>query len=81
MAPISETLMRKGTLLLAIVFAFSAATAASAAKKMKAAPPDPAVQAQKNSQAFFEDLFHPWASSAAMPQKPKHHKMKAKKKT
>ena len=65
--------MRKGTILLAIVFAFSAATAASAAKKM--AKPDPAIQAQKDSQALFFDAFHPWAPTATM-----QHVKKGKKK-
>ena len=53
--------MRKGALLLALVFAVGATTTASAAKKM--AKPDPAIQAQKDSAAFFGDAFHPWAPS------------------
>jgi hypothetical protein len=65
--------MRKGTILLAIVFTFSAVSAASAAKRAKVMK-DPAVQAQNDSWALFNDAFHPWAPSAAMPHKVAHHK-------
>jgi hypothetical protein len=69
--------MRKGALLLALVFAVAAVTTADAAKKKAAkAAPDPAVQAQKDSAAFFGDMFHPWAPSATM----KATKAKGKKK-
>jgi hypothetical protein len=67
-----ENPMRKGALLLALAFAVGLTTSASAAKKMA----DPAVQAQKDSMAFWNDAFHPWAPSATMS-KPKG---KAKKK-
>jgi hypothetical protein len=72
--------MRKGTLLLAIVFAFSAATAASAAKRTKMVK-DPAAQAQTDSWALFTDAFHPWSPSTAMPHKVAHHKKGKMKKT
>jgi hypothetical protein len=66
--------MRKGALLLALVFAVSASafTPASAAKKM--AKPDPAIEAQKNSAAFFQDAFHPWEPTASMKTKGKKKK-------
>jgi len=70
-----ETHMRKGALLLALAFAVAAATSASAAKKPKA---DPAVQAQQDSAAFFSDLFHPWAPTAAMSTPSKGKKKKSK---
>ena len=55
--------MRKGALLLALALAASIPTAASAAKKMA----DPAIQAQKDSAAFFNDAMHPWAISTPAP--------------
>ena len=67
--------MRKGTLLLALAFAVAASTAAMAAKK-PAKSVDPAVAAQKDSAALFDDAFHPWAPSATM----KTMKVKGKKK-
>jgi hypothetical protein len=71
--------MRKGALLLlAFVFALAATTAADAgrAKRAAAPPPDPAVEAQKNSAAFISDLFRPWDPQAKMkePAKPKAKK-------
>jgi hypothetical protein len=69
--------MRKGALLLALVFAVAATTSADAAKKKAKVMQDPAVQAQKDSAAFFGDLFHPWAPTATMSTpKMKHHKKK-----
>lgn len=65
--------MRKGALLLALAFAVGVTTSASAAKKM--AKPDPAVQAQKDSAAFFEDAFHPWAPTASKPKGKRKGKM------
>ena len=70
-----ETHMRKGALLLALAFAVSATVSASAARKPKA---DPAVQAQNDSAAFFNDAFHPWAPSAAMSKSSKGKKKKSK---
>ena len=65
--------MRKGALLLALVFAVSAPTAAFAAKKRMAKPADPAVMAQKQSAAFMQDAMHqfvvPFESMSAPPQK------------
>ena len=55
--------MRKGALLLAFAFLVAAATTADAAKKRRAAPADPAMQAQQDSANFVGDLFHPWAPS------------------
>jgi hypothetical protein len=53
--------MRKGTILLAAIFAVGMTTAADAAKK-KAAPakPDPAVAAQQNTANLVGDAFQPW---------------------
>jgi len=56
--------MRKGALLLALAFAVGLTAPASAAKKQMV---DPAVQAQKDSWAFWNDAFHPWAPTATMP--------------
>ena len=69
--------MRKGALLLALVFAVAATTTASAARKKPAA--DPTMEAQKNSSAFFSDMFHPWAPSATMAE-PRARRTKKKKK-
>lgn len=55
--------MRKGALLLALVFTVAAATTADAAKRRPAAAADPAMQAQRDSANFFNDLWHPWAPS------------------
>ena len=56
--------MRKGALLLALVFTVAAATTADAAKKRSAAPAaDPAMQSQRDSANFLSDLMHPWAPS------------------
>ena len=65
-AKILETLMRKCALLFALAFAVAATMPASAAKR-KAAAPDPAIQAQKDSAAFFADALHPWAPTATTP--------------
>ena len=70
--------MRKGALLLALSFAVALTAPASAAKKQKQMV-DPAVQAQKDSMAFWNDAFHPWAPSAAAP-KATMPKAKGKKK-
>ena len=59
--------MRKGALLLALVLAASIPTAASAAKKMSKPAADPAIQAQKDSWALFNDAMHPWAPSTPAP--------------
>lgn len=62
-----ETHMRKGALLLALALAASIPTAAMAAKKMAKPAADPAIQAQQNSWAFFNDAMHPWAPSTPAP--------------
>jgi hypothetical protein len=58
--------MRKGTILLAALFAVGMTTAADAAKK-KAAPakPDPAVAASQNSANLVADAFQPWKQRPA----------------
>ena len=66
--------MRKGALLLALALAVAVAVPASAAKKMAA---DPAIQAQKESEAFWNDAFHPWAPSATMGKTRAKHKKKS----
>jgi hypothetical protein len=75
--------MRKGALLLALVFAVSAPTLASAAKKRAAAPADPAVAAQKNSASFMQDALHqiivPLESLSAPQPAPKAKRAKKKK--
>ena len=76
---ILENHMRKGALLLALVFAVSATTAASAAKKMAKPTPDPAIAAQQNSAAFFQDALHPWAPTASMSGQSKAKGKKKKK--
>jgi hypothetical protein len=73
--------MRKGALLLALVFAVAATTAADAATKKRGAAkpaPDPAAQAQRDSAAFLGDLLHPWAPSATMKAEPKARGKKKK---
>jgi hypothetical protein len=81
---ILENHMRKGVLLLALVFAVSAPTLASAAKK-KAAPADPTVAAQKNSASFMQDALHqiivPLESLSAPPKAAKSKSKRAKKKS
>jgi len=71
--------MRKGALLLALAFAVGLTAPASAAKKKQMV--DPAVQAQKDSWAFWNDAFHPWAPTAAAPKgttpKARHKKKKS----
>jgi len=64
--------MRISAILLAAVFAVSATTMASAAKKAAA---DPGITAQNQSAMFWADALHPWAATPA----PSHH-MKSKKK-
>jgi hypothetical protein len=66
--------MRKGALLIALVFAASAAAATAASAAKKAAKPDPAIQAQKESAAFFDDALHPWAPSSETKAKGKKKK-------
>ena len=58
--------MRKGTILLAAIFAVGMTTAADAAKK-KAAPakPDPAVAAQQNTANLVAAAFQPWEPAQA----------------
>jgi hypothetical protein len=54
--------MRKGTIVLAAIFAVGITTTADAAKK-KAAPAkaaDPAVAAQQNTANLVGDAFQPW---------------------
>jgi len=60
--------MRKGTILLAALFAVCMTTAADAAKK-KAAPakPDPAVAASQNTANLVGDAFQPWKAARAAP--------------
>ena len=72
--------MRKGTLLLAVLLAACfTMTDADAAKRRKAAgaKPDPAIAAQKNSDAFIRDWMNPWA--ATQPKAPAKKAMRAKK--
>jgi hypothetical protein len=68
--------MRKGALLLALVLAASIPTAALAAKKMAKPAADPAVQAQRDSWALFNDAMHPWAPSTPEPKMRKSKKKK-----
>ena len=60
--------MRKGTILLAALFAVGMTTAADAAKK-KAAPakPDPAVAASQNTANLVGDAFQPWRPQRPAP--------------
>ena len=61
--------MRKGTILLAVLFAVAASSAAEAAKK-KAAPAakaDAGLTAQDNSLTFIPDGWHPWNTAHAEP--------------
>jgi hypothetical protein len=61
--------MRRGTILLAAIFAVGITTGAEAAKK-KAAPaakPDPAVAANQQAGAFVSDAFQPWKPARAEP--------------
>jgi hypothetical protein len=60
---ILENPMRKCALLLALAFVAAGPTTASAAR----AKPDPAIEAQKNSAAFFRDALMPWAVSTPKP--------------
>jgi hypothetical protein len=65
--------MRKSTILLAVLFAVAATSAADAAKK-KAEPAkkaDPAVAAQENSLKFVRAAWQPWKTTTAAPAKPK----------
>ena len=72
--------MRKSTLLLAALLAASFSTVADAAKKKADAPkPDPAIQAQMDSAAFFRATLTPWAAGDSMPAKPAKASKKAKK--
>lgn len=72
--------MRKGTILLAVLFAVAASSAAEAAKKKAAAAkPDPAVGATQQSQKFIADAWQPWRTTHAAPAAAKP-KAKGKKK-
>ena len=78
-----ENHMRKGALLLALVFAVSASTAALAAKKKIAKPADPAVAAQNNTMHFLSDAFGgawmtPAEKTSATPKKSAKQKTKKK---
>ena len=75
MRHILENHMRKGALLLALVFAVAAATTADAAKRRPAAAVDPAMQSQRDTANLLNDMFHPWA-----PSTPELRMRKAKKK-
>jgi hypothetical protein len=59
--------MRKAALLLAALLAVSFTTVADAAKKKEAPKPDPAIAAQKQSEAFIRDMFCPFCIAAATP--------------
>jgi hypothetical protein len=74
--------MRKGTILLAAIFALGITTTADAARKKKAAPkPDPAIAAAQQSALFISDAFQPWQPQRTMAKaKPAKKAMKAKKK-
>lgn len=62
--------MRKGTILLAAIFAVGITTTADAAKKKAAAPkPDPAVAAQQNTANLVGDAFQPWKPRREMAKK------------
>jgi hypothetical protein len=63
--------MRKAALTLAALLAVSFTTAADAAKKKEAPKPDPAIQAQQNSTAFFRDMMCPFCIQPAAPAKKK----------
>ena len=73
--------MRKGTILLAAIFAVGMITTADAARKKAAPKPDPAVGAQQNTANFVGDAFRPWQPQRTMAKaKPAKKAMKAKKK-
>lgn len=59
--------MPKAALLLAALLAVSFTTVADAAKKKEAPKPDPAIAAQKQSEAFVRDMFCPFCIPAAKP--------------
>lgn len=62
--------MRKGTILLAAIFAVAITTTADAAKKKAAAPKaDPAVGAQQNTANLVGDAFQPWKPRREMAKK------------
>ena len=62
--------MRIAPLTLAALLAVSFTTvAADAAKKKEAPKPDPAIQAQKDSQAFFRDMMCPFCIQQSAPAK------------
>jgi hypothetical protein len=72
--------MRKAALLLAALLAVSFTTAADAAKKKAAAPkPDPAIAAQKQSEAFIRDMLCPFCMAANTPAAKPAAKKSAKK--
>jgi hypothetical protein len=62
--------MRKGTILLAAIFAIGMTTTADAAKKKKAAAkPDPAVAANQNTANLVGDAFQPWKPQRTLAKK------------
>ena len=66
---VGELTMRRGTILLAAIFAVGITTGAEAAKK-KAAPaakPDPAAAAWQNTNMFVADALTPWTPARAAP--------------
>jgi hypothetical protein len=74
--------MRKAALLLAALLAVSFTTVADAAKKKEAPKPDPAIAAQKNSEAFIRAMLCPFCAAqtpAAKPAAAKPAKKSAKK--
>lgn len=64
--------MRKGTILLAAIFAVAITTGAEAAKKKAAAAkPDPAVAANQQTAALVGDALQPWTPARPAPGAPK----------
>jgi hypothetical protein len=72
--------MRKGTLLIAVLFAAMASTAADAAKKKAApaAPADAALANQEKSFTFMRDAMQPWNTKLSTPAAAQPAKAKAK---
>jgi hypothetical protein len=58
--------MRKGTILLAAIFAIGMTTTADAARKKAAPKADPAVAASQQSAMFITDAFQPWQPARSM---------------
>ncbi len=71
--------MRKGTLLVAVLFAAVASSAADAAAK-KAAKVDPGLAAQETSMKFIAAAWQPWATTYAKPAPAKKVRVAKKKK-